>query len=99
MKVIRIDMLPTGVDNTLKPVEPYKIKPPNEYIPEAQQLRTDLKPLNVVQPEGASFKVTPEGTSNVLEWQKWKFRVGFNQREGMILYDVSSIKPSHLDIR
>lgn len=91
MTVIRIDILPTGPDNTIKPLGPYPIHPPNEYIPEHQTLRTDLKPLNVVQPEGASFKVTKEDTSNVLTWQKWKFRVGFNQREGMVLYDVSNI--------
>ena len=89
MKVIRIDMLPTGADNTVKEIEPYQIRPPNEYIPEHQKLRTDLKPLNVIQPEGASFKVTQEGTSSVLAWQKWHFRIGFNQREGMVLYDVS----------
>jgi primary-amine oxidase len=88
MEVVRVDIMPTGADNTIKPVEKYKIQPPNEYIPEAQNLRTDLKPLNVVQPEGASFQVHNEGTSNVLSWQKWNFRVGFNQREGMVLYDV-----------
>lgn len=88
MQVIRVDLLPTGADNTIKPVEKYKIQPPNEYIPEAQTLRTDLKPLNVVQPEGASFQVEQQGTSNVISWQKWNFRVGFNQREGMVLYDV-----------
>ncbi|EKG22565.1 Copper amine oxidase [Macrophomina phaseolina MS6] len=89
MTVIRIDILPTGADEKIKPVGPLKIHPPNEYIPEAQpSLRTDLKPLNVVQPEGASFTVTQEGTSSVIAWQKWRFRVGFNQREGMVLYDV-----------
>ncbi|OMP85109.1 Copper amine oxidase 1 [Diplodia seriata] len=88
MTVIRIDILPTGADEKIKPLGPLKIHPPNEYIPEAQQLRTDLKPLRVVQPEGASFTVTQEGTSSVIEWQKWRFRVGFNQREGMVLYDV-----------
>lgn len=88
MEVIRVDIVPTGADNTIKPVEKYKVQPPNEYIPEAQTLRTDLKPLNVVQPEGASFTVQQEGTSNVLSWQKWNLRVGFNQREGMVLYDV-----------
>ncbi|EOD50606.1 putative copper amine oxidase protein [Neofusicoccum parvum UCRNP2] len=89
MTVIRIDILPTGADEKIKPVGPIKIHPANEYIPEAQpSLRTDLKPLNVVQPEGASFTVTEEGTSSVIAWQKWKFRVGFNQREGMVLYDV-----------
>jgi primary-amine oxidase len=88
MKVIRVDLLPTGVDNTIKELQPYQIKPPNEYIPEYQTLRTDLKPLNVIQPEGASFQVAQEGTSSVLAWQKWQFRVGFNQREGMVLYDI-----------
>jgi primary-amine oxidase len=88
MKVIRIDTLPTGPDNAIKPLGKWPIHPANEYIPERQTLRTDLKPLNVVQPDGASFSVTQEGTSSVLQWQKWKFRVGFNQREGMVLYDV-----------
>ena len=89
MKVIRIDHLPTGADATIKETQPYTVKPGNEYIPEQQELRTDLKPLNLVQPQGAGFKVTPQGTSNVVEWQKWQFRVGFNQREGPVLYDVS----------
>ncbi|ORX95352.1 copper amine oxidase [Clohesyomyces aquaticus] len=88
MKVIRVDLLPTGADEKIKPIEPYQIKPPNEYISEYQKLRTDLKPLNVIQPQGASFQVAQEGTSSVLSWQKWTFRVGFNQREGMVLYDV-----------
>ncbi|KAL8840584.1 MAG: hypothetical protein Q9170_001270 [Blastenia crenularia] len=89
MKVIRIDLLPTGADHTVKEPQPFDIPPPSEYDPEHQQLRTDLKPLNVVQPEGASFKVTQIGeTGRVVEWQKWFFRVGFNQREGMVLHDV-----------
>ncbi|MCJ1240084.1 hypothetical protein MMC14_008084 [Varicellaria rhodocarpa] len=88
-KVIRIDLLPTGVDNTLSETKPYKIHSFNEYIPECHELRTDLKPLNVVQPEGASFKVTQTGeTGEIVEWQKWHFRIGFNRREGMVLYDV-----------
>ena len=88
MKVIRIDHLPTGIDNTIKETQPWTFKGANEYIPEQQKLRTGLKPLNVVQPEGASFSVTEQGTSQVVEWQKWSFRVGFNQREGMVLYNV-----------
>ncbi|EMC95625.1 hypothetical protein BAUCODRAFT_576846 [Baudoinia panamericana UAMH 10762] len=88
MKVVRIDHLPTGKDNTISGPKPYQRRPGNEYISELQQLRTDLKPLHVVQPEGASFAVTNQGTSHVVEWQKWSFRVGFNYREGMVLYDV-----------
>ncbi|KAH8665733.1 copper amine oxidase [Tricladium varicosporioides] len=89
MKVTRIDYLPTGVDSTIKEPSPYKVQPANEYIPEAQTLRTDLKPLNVIQPEGASFKVSNYSEmGRTIEWQKWEFKVGFNLREGMVLYDV-----------
>lgn len=90
MEVTRVDILPTGADNTPNPLRPYQIRPPNEYVPEYQELRKDLKPLNVVQPEGASFQATQQGLSSVIEWQKWQFRVGFNQREGMVIYDVRS---------
>ncbi|CAG8961280.1 hypothetical protein HYFRA_00013559 [Hymenoscyphus fraxineus] len=89
LKVTRIDYLPTGADNTISEPKPYKVQPPNEYIPEAQNLRDDLKPLNVIQPEGASFKVSNfSEQGRTIEWQKWAFKVGFNQREGMVLYDV-----------
>ncbi|CAO1620204.1 unnamed protein product [Parajaminaea phylloscopi] len=49
------------------------------------QLRTDLKPLSVVQPEGVSFKLN----GNILEWQKWNFHVAFHPREGMVLSAIS----------
>lgn len=42
------------------------------------------KPLEIVQPEGPSFKV--EG--HLVKWDKWKLRVGFNHREGLVLHDV-----------
>ncbi|TAQ84205.1 hypothetical protein B7494_g7470 [Chlorociboria aeruginascens] len=89
MKVTRIDHLPTGVDNTIKEPAPYKVQPANEYIPEAHSLRKDLKPLNVVQPEGASFKVANfSEQGHTVTWQKWTLKIGFNLREGMVLYDV-----------
>ena len=89
-KVIRIDIVPTGNDHTIRPVAPYEIKPPSEYTSEHQTLRTDLKPLNVVQPEGVSFKYQKIGeTGEIVEWQKWFFRIGFNAREGTVLYDAS----------
>jgi len=46
---------------------------------------TDLKPIEIRQPEGVSFKV--EGRT--VEWGKWKFHVGFNHREGIVLNDIS----------
>ncbi|PSR88684.1 copper amine oxidase [Coniella lustricola] len=91
-KVIRIDIMPTGLDGTVKPLKAWQGPvPPNEYVPEAQPggLRKDLKPLQVAQPEGASFSVSSfSELGKTIKWQKWDFKVGFNQREGMILYDV-----------
>ncbi|GLY03148.1 amine oxidase [Actinoplanes sp. NBRC 101535] len=46
--------------------------------------REGLKPLDVVQPEGPSFSV--DGWQ--VDWQGWKFRVGFTHREGLVLYDL-----------
>ena len=91
MEVIRIDHLPTGKGLKGRPTEKAKIQPPREYTPEQQpRLRGDLKPLRVVQPEGASFKATKMGEfGEIIDWQKWSIKVGFNQREGMVLYDVS----------
>ncbi|PNS20689.1 Copper amine oxidase 1 [Sphaceloma murrayae] len=87
-KVIRIDYMPTGTDANPKEPEAWKPKPANEYINSYHELRKDLKPLQVVQPEGASFTVSTQGTLSTLSWQKWTFKIGFNQREGMVLYDV-----------
>ena len=47
-------------------------------------MRNDLKPLEIHQPEGASFTV--EG--NLVRWQKWSLRVGFTAREGLVLHRV-----------
>lgn len=89
-KVIRIDLLPTGKDNTIKPTSAWKPVPPNEYISEHQDLRKDLKPLHVVQPEGASFTVKAIGnnTMQTISWQKWQFHLHYNAREGPVLFNV-----------
>lgn len=47
--------------------------------------RTDLKPLEIHQPEGPSFTV--DGWQ--VKWQKWSFRVSMNAREGMVLHDIA----------
>jgi primary-amine oxidase len=46
--------------------------------------RTDLKPLEILQPEGPSFEV--DGWH--VRWQKWGFRIGFTQREGLVLHAI-----------
>ena len=58
-----------------------------EYVPAlvpGQQLRDDIKPLDIVQPEGASFRLD----GNRLEWQRWSMRLGFNPREGMVIHTL-----------
>jgi primary-amine oxidase len=47
-------------------------------------VRTDLKPVEIAQPEGVSFQVD----GHQVTWQKWRFRVGFTPREGLVLHLV-----------
>ena len=76
MKVIRVE------DYGVVPLPPN----PGNYAAEfVKEFRTDLKPLDIVQPEGPSFKV--EG--NEVSWQKWNLRVGFTAREGLVLHNIS----------
>jgi primary-amine oxidase len=90
-EIVRIDRLATGgtLDGFLYGTHNKNVLEhcgPSEYVPEllSQPLRTDVKPLNVIQPEGTSFHVR----NNLIEWQKWRFRLGFNPREGATLHDV-----------
>jgi primary-amine oxidase len=50
----------------------------------ATQSRRALKPLKIVQPRGPSFA----RDRNRVSWQGWRFRVGYNPREGLLLYDI-----------
>ena len=76
MEIIRIEEYP------INPLPPESSNWAREYIP---NMRTDLKPLEIIQAEGPSFTV--EG--NHVSWQKWKFRVGFTAREGLVLHTIS----------
>jgi primary-amine oxidase len=69
------------VDYGVVPIPPTS----GSYYPEDNgPLRTDIKPLAITQPEGPSFTVD----GNLVEWQKWSMRVGFDPLEGLILYTV-----------
>jgi primary-amine oxidase len=61
----------------------FMFKPDNR--PAFTQPRTDLKPIEITQPEGPSFTVDGWAVS----WQNWQLRVGFNPREGLVLHQVS----------
>ncbi|MEU5051026.1 primary-amine oxidase [Streptomyces sp. NPDC021096] len=47
--------------------------------------RTDLRPLEITQPEGPSFRLD----GPLLTWQNWSFRVDFNAREGLVLHRIT----------
>lgn len=81
MKVVRVE------DSGVVPIP----KERGNYTPEAVrdelggEMRGDLKPIEISQPEGVSFEV--EG--HEIRWQKWRMRIGFTAREGLVLYTVS----------
>jgi primary-amine oxidase len=58
-----------------------------EYVPSVRgtKVRADLKPLHITQPEGASFSL--DGSE--LKWQNWSMRLGFNFREGPVIYQLA----------
>jgi primary-amine oxidase len=70
-------------------IEDYGVAPlPPEdanYSPEVTGSRPDLRPLEIHQPQGPSF--TLDG--HELSWQKWRMRLGFTPREGLVLHQVS----------
>ena len=75
MQVVRIE------DHGVVPVP----TTPGEFdADKVGQMRTDVKPIEIHQPEGTSFTVR----GNEVNWQKWSFRVGFNAREGLVLHTV-----------
>lgn len=80
-EIIHIDIPPVR--------RPLRKEPPNDYhvasIEADGGYRTDIKPINITQPEGVSFKV--EG--RVIDWQNWKVHVGFNYREGIVLNNIT----------
>ncbi|MEL6490929.1 MAG: primary-amine oxidase [Cyanobacteria bacterium J06621_3] len=76
MEVIRVE------DYGVVPLPPKDGNYTPEYV---KNYRTDIKPLEIVQPEGPSFEVNDHHIS----WQKWNIRVGFTPREGLVLHNVS----------
>ncbi|HXB49857.1 MAG TPA: primary-amine oxidase [Streptosporangiaceae bacterium] len=55
-----------------------------DYTTGSTAFRGGLKPLEVRQPDGVSFTI--EGRE--VRWQKWRLRLGFNAREGLVLHTI-----------
>ncbi|KAL3487494.1 copper amine oxidase [Aspergillus germanicus] len=87
-ELVRMDYLPTkgdaSVESTTQPWKPVEtIQYAHDLLTES--LRNDLKPYIVQQPQGPSFDVR----GNEVAWQKWRFRVGFNSREGLVIHNLT----------
>ncbi|HXQ60231.1 MAG TPA: hypothetical protein VN799_09025, partial [Acidimicrobiales bacterium] len=69
------------VDTGVVPIPPES----GSYYPEDQgPLRSDLKPLEIVQPQGPSYEVD----GNLVRWQRWSLRVTMDPVEGLVIRDV-----------
>ena len=46
--------------------------------------RTSLRPIEITQPQGPSYRVD----GDLVHWENWSFRVGFDPREGLVLHQI-----------
>jgi primary-amine oxidase len=76
MKVLRVE------DYGVVPLPPTSGNWERGYI---KEMREAPKPLEIEQKDGPSFEVN----GHEISWQKWKLRIGFNPREGLVLYTVT----------
>jgi len=78
-----------GAGEVLEVVDMGVVPMPEErghYHPDAVgPMRDDLKPLEIVQPDGPSFEVD----GHHVRWSRWSFRVGFDPYEGLVLHTVA----------
>ncbi|KAI6716915.1 hypothetical protein JHW43_000648 [Diplocarpon mali] len=80
-EIIHID-----IPDVRRPVS--KAKPNNYHSASIEAeggYRRDIKPINITQPEGVSFKI--EGRS--IDWQNWNVHIGFNYKEGIVLNNIT----------
>ncbi|MFM8237801.1 MAG: primary-amine oxidase [Actinomycetota bacterium] len=70
------------IDRGVVPLPPDRA---NWYAEDQPRLRDDLKEISITQPDGPSFTV--EG--NLVQWQKWQMRLGFDPYEGLVLHQVA----------
>jgi primary-amine oxidase len=75
-EIIRVD------DHEIIPIPTTEVNYEAEFI---KNQRTPYKPLNIVQPEGVSFKLD----GHRMTWDRWSVLAGFNSREGLTLHDIS----------
>ncbi|CAI7606449.1 unnamed protein product [Penicillium pancosmium] len=88
LELIDLQRLPTGatdeIDEETQPWDPTSSVEYSADLMGPDSFRKDLKPLQVLQPQGPSFTIQ----GRHIQWQKWSFQLGWNMREGPVLHDV-----------
>lgn len=80
-EVLSVDIRHVNGERTKIPLEEHNYLPEfigNEYLSDR------LKPINITQPQGVSFRMR----GNELSWAGFKMHIGFNYREGIVISDV-----------
>ncbi|HEV2779550.1 MAG TPA: primary-amine oxidase [Actinophytocola sp.] len=71
----------TLIDHAVMPVP---AEPGNLDEQSIGPVRTTVKPLEISQPDGPGFTVD----GHVVTWENWRFRIGFDPREGLTLHQI-----------
>lgn len=79
-EILAVDVRRVNGERTAVPLENHNYLP--EFI--ADSYRSVLKPVDITQPQGVSFRMN----GNEIEWAGFKMHIGFNYREGIVLSDV-----------
>ena len=75
MEVVRVE------DHGVVPLPP---EPANWTSRHVAPTRPAPNPLQITQPQGPGFSINGQE----IRWQGWRFRIGFNAREGLVLHTV-----------
>ncbi|KAJ5368638.1 Peroxisomal primary amine oxidase [Penicillium cataractarum] len=82
-EVLSVDVRTVNGERTPVPLKEHNYLP--EFIGDGY-IHDRLKPIDITQPQGVSFKVR----GNELSWANYKMHIGFNYREGIVISDVRS---------
>ncbi|KAJ5133998.1 hypothetical protein N7526_005363 [Penicillium atrosanguineum] len=80
-EVLSVDVRYVNGERTAVPLQEHNYMP--DFIGDGY-IHDRLKPIDITQPEGVSFKVR----GNELQWANYKMHIGFNYREGIVISDV-----------
>ena len=75
MEIVRVE------DHGAVPLPPEPANWTSRYV---AATRPAPSPLQIIQPQGPGFTVD----GREIGWQGWRFRIGFNAREGLVLHTV-----------